>query len=155
MCMCSNTGPSPKIVYSPFISLLSSVSSQSMTPLSQWTSQGFFPLKPCHGVSLRKPSTAVSSWKPVPESRIVSEPSGTIVAYIAVTALQHALLPAAQGTMVQHQTDSFTDNVTSSVQSRFYKPGISRRALLPAHCGLQRKSHCMIMCAPCCQRRWA
>ncbi|KAK1902524.1 Ribonucleoside-diphosphate reductase subunit alpha [Dissostichus eleginoides] len=32
--------------------------------------------------------------------------------------------------MVQHWTDSFTDNVTESVQSWIYKPGISRRALL-------------------------
>ncbi|KAL7384932.1 hypothetical protein ABVT39_012007 [Epinephelus coioides] len=54
--------------------------------------------------------------------------------------------------MVQHRTDSSTDNVTPSVQSWFYKPGISRRALPPAHCGLQRTSHCIIMCADCCQR---
>lgn len=47
-------------------------------------------------------------------------------------APDQALLPAARGTMVQHQTDSSADNVTLSVQSWLPEAGTSRRATAAA-----------------------
>lgn len=53
-----------------------------------------------------------------------------------------ALLPAAQGTMVQHRTDSFTDNVTHSGQSWLFKKTSA----------LQRTHRYIIMCQGCVHR---
>lgn len=104
-----------------------------MTPFSQWISQ-FCPQHHVTALPLRKSPTSVRPLNPAPDSRMILEVS----AQLRCTAvLRQALLPAARRTMVQHQTHSFAANVTYSVQSRFYKPGISRRALLlPAHWSL-------------------
>lgn len=64
-------------------------------------------------------------------------------------SLWRALLPAARGTMVPHQTDSSEDNVTPSVQSRCSRAGISRRALPPA------RLLSALVSADRSQRRWA
>lgn len=76
------------------------------------------------------------------------------VAYITV-CFDKALLPAAEGTMVQHQTDSSMDNVTLSVQSCCYnEAGRRRRAQLPGQ-PAHASSLCAVVCAGCCQPRWA
>lgn len=62
-----------------------------------------------------------------------------------------ALLPAAGGTMVQHQTDSFADNVTPSVQSWFHDEAGAERRAQSAAAWTRR----VVMCAHCCQTRWA
>lgn len=118
-----------------------------MTPLSSMDfSLLSFP-KPCHGPPLRKPSfhrrCAIMN-KPGP----ASPPSPSSVwtdrhCLSHMRALDQALLPAARGTMVQHQTDSSVDNVTLSVQSWLHEAGMSRRAAAVAPD------------TPCDRPRWA